>query len=267
MGLFSKKEEVKKEATQQGEVKTVYEERVEREDPAVSERRLWSLNNIFLAIFLGILSVIIELLAVGFFNFDRESALILGLIIITIYAVVLFFLLEPVLLREVRHKEIKHIEKPVIKEVIRTIEKPIYKIIEKPIVKTIEKPIYKTIEKIKTVEKPVIKKVTKEVPVYIKPKIPQGHRYKYVASTTTKIYHLSSSRLARLIRPKNRIYSDSTSDLEKKGFKPSEHIKKELEEDARKHAKRMGKKPEKKHEKKIPKKTTSKGRKVIGKRV
>ncbi|MCA9485254.1 MAG: hypothetical protein KC506_00215 [Nanoarchaeota archaeon] len=45
--------------------------------------------------------------------------------------------------------------------------------------------------------------------------------HSYVASSDSKMFHPTSSRLARLIRPKNRVYGDTYKEMQKKGFKPS----------------------------------------------
>ena len=73
------------------------------------------------------------------------------------YAIILYFLLEPGLLREVNRSEVRTIEKqvdrPVIKEVIKNVDRPVVQI--KEVIK--EVPVYRDV--IKTVEKPVIKEV------------------------------------------------------------------------------------------------------------
>jgi len=56
-------------------------------------------------------------------------------------------------------------------------------------------------------------------------------RKKYVGSTDTKIFHLTSARMSKMIKPKNRVYNNTKKYFTKLGFKPSkellEHEKKE----------------------------------------
>ncbi len=102
---------------------------------------------------------------------------------------------------------------------VRTVEK----IVEKPVVKIVEKPV------VRYRDRPVLK--TQRV-------MPRPKLYKYVGSTETKVYHNTHSRLARLIRPKNRVYSNSESFFKKKGFKASEHIKDKKKEERQKKARK-----------------------------
>ncbi|MAG38230.1 hypothetical protein CMI45_02505 [Candidatus Pacearchaeota archaeon] len=92
----------------------------------------------------------------------------------------------------------------------------------------------------KVVEKPVVYKdrpVLKTQRVMPKPKL-----YKFVGSSESKVYHRTHSRLARLIRPKNRVYSNSESFFKKKGFKSSEDIKDHKKEEREEKAKTSSKK-------------------------
>jgi len=116
------------------------------------------------------------------------------------------------------------VEKPIFREVVRTVEKPVYKkiFIDRPVIRTLYKKIYV----------PLKRKKRKSVP-----------RHKYVASKEGEIYHETSSRLSRLIKRKNRVYADDPKKLEKKGFKPSDHLKEKMIKARRKT--RVGKKSKK----------------------
>lgn len=81
----------------------------------------------------------------------------------------------------------------------------------------------RVVSKTRVIEKPVIREIIREVPKKVERKAQKKH--KFVASTETKIYHFASSRLARLIRAKNRVYSNSEASLKRQGYKPSEHVK------------------------------------------
>lgn len=69
------------------------------------------------------------------------------------------------------------------------------------------------------------KKVEKEEVVKEKKPAVKTVSSNYVASTVTKMFHPTSSRSGRMIQPKNRVYSNSYKDMQKKGFKPSQKSK------------------------------------------
>jgi hypothetical protein len=91
----------------------------------------------------------------------------------------------------------------------------------------VQRIIPKEVEKI--VEKPVVNEVVHYVdrPVKqpVKKKTVKPVSYSYVASTDSKMFHPTSSRLARLIRPKNRVYGNTYKQMQKKGYKPSQKAK------------------------------------------
>jgi hypothetical protein len=145
-----------------------------------------------------ILAVILIAVIVGFIAFSDIPDFFLVILIIVFlvfYSVILFFLIEQINTMEVEVERIKVIEK--------------YTTIDNPVLERIE------------VEKPVIKDIP--IPVYIKEKrkIPRGKRYKYIASEEGKLFHYSTSRLSKLIRPKNVIHSDDPKFFIDKGYKPS----------------------------------------------
>lgn len=176
-----------------------------REEPITRVRtRTYSSSNTPLAIVSGLIVIIGIILSIIYFNFSALESLIL------IASLFIFYALLLILLISMSKKTSRVIRREVVKEV----EKPVIKVVEKPIVKVVEKPV------IRIVEKPR--------------KMPKAKHYKYVGSTTSKIYHESHSRLARLIRPKNRIHSNSKAYFERLGFKPSEHIKTKLKKSKKK---------------------------------
>lgn len=197
-------------------------------EPVVQERRLWNLNNVLAAFIIGAILVIIEFVAMPYFGLTMLEGIMLGLALLVIYAVILFFLLEPRILREVKYTQVKtieqpvvkEIEKPVIKEVIKTIEKPVIKEVVKevPVVKTVEKPV------IKYVERPVVKVVPKPIIRYVeKPRkkleIP---KYDYTGSTETKVYHTRYCRLGKLIKKKYALHANTQAFFKKRKFRPCE---------------------------------------------
>jgi len=108
--------------------------------------------------------------------------------------------------------------------VVRYVERPVEKIVEKPVIRTVEK------EVIKYRDRPVVK---------VQKAIPRSKSFKYVGSTGSKMYHKTSSRLARLIRPKNQVHSNSEAFFIKKGYRASEHIKDDKNEERKKKARKV----------------------------
>lgn len=83
------------------------------------------------------------------------------------------------------------------------------------------KPKAKVIRKVKIIKEKAKKKMTK-----------------YVGSTDSKIYHNTSARIAKMIKLKNRVYSDSPAYLEKLGMKPSRELQIERKKGHQKAAKK-----------------------------
>ena len=161
---------------------------LEELDPEITERKLFNLRNILFVFIIGAVLIFLIIGIIAIFELEIRNALILSLIAVTIYAVILFFLLEPSILREVKSVMVRTVEKPV--EVIRTVEKP--------------------------VEKEVIKRVYVEAPRK-KLNIP---KYEYVGSSETKTFHKRNCRLGKLIKRKYKVSNNSASYFKAKGFKP-----------------------------------------------
>lgn len=205
-------------------------------EPQVQERRLWNLNNVLAAFIIGVVLVAIEFIAVPYiFEGDFKYSIMLALALLVIYAVILFFLLEPKVLREVKYSTIKTVETPVLREV--SVEKPVYKtiekpvirtverIVERPVIRTIEKPVYKTIEKpvirtVTKVSKPIVRTVTKQVVKFKeRPKL-NIPRYDFTGSTETKTYHTRYCRLGKLIKKKYALHANTQDFFKKRKFAP-----------------------------------------------
>ena len=173
---------------------------VSRSEPMVLQRKRWKDGNVLWALLIGLIVVLIELVLIVSFNFDRVEGSLLGVILILLYSSILFFLLEPHILREIRHTQIRTIEKPVIKEVIRTVEKPIFR------------------DVVRTVEMPVERKIY--VPVTSPRKKLDIPKYEYFGSDDTKTYHHRNCRFRKLIKKKNQVHSNSESFFKKKKYSP-----------------------------------------------
>lgn len=199
-----------------------------RANPSINRvvrvRRLWSLGNLMFAFFLGVAIIIIDFIFITLFNLELIISILIATISSIFYAVMLFFLLEPRFMKEIEQNTIETIDRPV--------EKRIF--LERPVIK--EVPVDREVIREVKVEVPVDREVIKEVPVAVpvRRSMPSPVHHKYVGSVTTKIYHSTKSRLARLIRPKNRLYGETRQFFEKKGYKPSHNLLKTFEEESRK---------------------------------
>ena len=161
----------------------------------ITDERLWNEKNFFLALGIGVILIIGAVITLFYTELTFTQGLMILAGLTVLYAIILFFLLEPGILRRVHTSD------------VRTIE------VEKPIIYYKKEPVY--------VEKKVYVKEPK------KPRTPPKV-YKFVASTETKMYHSNSSRLARLIKQKNRIYGDSPQEFAKAGYKPSKSASKRI---------------------------------------
>lgn len=154
----------------------------EEQKETIVEKRILNLTYISLAILIAI----IFFLAVGgamlIFSLTLIPSLILATLAIVIYAIILFFLLEPRILRVIEKTRTEQIEKPILK----------------------------------TIEKPVIKKVFVTKPA----KISAMKRYSYVASKNTGVVHKTSCRSARMIKYKHRVFGNNLKAFEERGFRP-----------------------------------------------
>lgn len=209
---------------------------IEELEPKITETKLWNLNNFFIAFFIGVGFAILAIVLITYFNMNLVDSLILVLVLVVVYASILFFLLESKILREVEQTTIRTIDRPFIKEV--PVEKEV--IVEKPVEKKIfiDRPVIKEVEKKIFVDRPVEKKVSveKEVvvdrpvdrPVVNKVYVPVGAhkekivipKYNFIASTETMTYHTRNCRLGKLIKRKYKISTNSEKILKKRGFKP-----------------------------------------------
>jgi hypothetical protein len=222
MGWFGKKEEVKQEEVKQEQQKPVETQKSQssssEHEETINERKVWQMKNIFIAFWLFVLFIVIAVVSVGLFPSmnDFTNRVILWTVLVIIYAIILFFLLEPGLLREVNRKEYQTIEKQV------TVEKPVYQTIEKPVVKEVIKEVIKEVPVVKEVikEVPVVREVEK--PVYYpvqKPKL-DIPRYDYIASVQTKKYHTNNCRLGKSIKRGYKEFSNNPADFTRKGYAP-----------------------------------------------
>jgi len=175
---------------------------VQQFEPVITEEKLFNMKNFPLAFLLGIIGIILFVVLARLFELDFAYSLLLVLVIVGIYSTILFFLLEPTILKRVHTKEIQTYEKPIIREVIKEVEKPIIH------------------EVIKKVEKPIIREVIRNIFVETPRKKLNIPAYKYRGSSATKTYHKTSCRLSKLIKNKYKISRNDIAYFKKNKFKP-----------------------------------------------
>ncbi len=219
---------------------------VEHLQPQITEKRIWNLNNLFLGLFIAIALVAVGLFLIINYELDLTNSLFIILAIVIIYSGILFFLIEPKILRQVDNTVIHKIEKPVI------IERPVVKEVQVPVEKKvfIDRPVEVIKEVIKEVQVPVEKQVIKEVQVPVEKTVfvdrpverivqvpaqsddtvfvvheetenkPSPLKYSFVASEQTRVYHTKNCRLGKLIKKKYKLVSDNENDFIKEKFQP-----------------------------------------------
>ena len=156
-------------------------------NPIITEKRVWNQKNILIAILSSIFVVIFEFVAVFFVGLLRPYALFLGFVLIIIYAIFLFFLLEPKLMREIIRTEVISVERPVIKEIVKEVPRDIVREVQKPVTQTLTKTVYVPIPRKKL-----------EIP-----------KYDYVGSSETKTFHTRNCRFGKLIKRKYKVSNNS----------------------------------------------------------
>lgn len=208
----------------------------ERLEPKIVERRIWNLNHIFLGLFIAIVFIAIGFFLIINYDLDLTNSLIVVLVIVVVYSSILFFLIEPKVLRQVDNTVVQRVERPVLieKPVVKEVpvekkifvDRPVEVIkevpVEKEIIKEIEVPIEKTVYIDRPVEKVV--EVPSEptiitVPQETKKRTP-SLKYSFVASEETRVYHTKNCRLGKLIKRKYKLVSDNEKDFIKAKFRP-----------------------------------------------
>lgn len=197
MSWFSKKEGEQKAPDLKNSSDYQHEE-------VIKEKRLWQLRNIFIAFWIFVVFVIGAFVAVGFFQFDYNDRIVLWASLSIVYAIILYFLLEPGMLREINRTETHTVEKEVVREV--------------PVIKEVRVPV------VQQVEKPVIREIIKEVPVIKTVEVPRAKlnipRYDFIGSVASKVYHKNNCRLGKSIKKKYKEFSNDPNFFKKRGYKP-----------------------------------------------
>lgn len=189
-------------------------------EPEIREKKNLNIKYGGFAIVIAIVLVLIQFGLIYFLDLNSTEIWISAFILITIFGVTIYFLIEPQKEKEIRQKiietEIRTVEKPIIKEVIKTIE------VEKPIIQEIQTP-----RETQT--------IVREVPVYkdlksvyadysytpIKTTKKKTYKtYGFIGSTETKTYHKSNCRFSKLIKPKYKLRGTTESFFKRKKYTP-----------------------------------------------
>ena len=165
-------------------------EEIQHLKPEIREKRLWNLNNFFLSIVILLIISVIFLIIRFTFDFELIYLVIIACFFIIVYAIILFFLLEPKVLREISKTTVRTIKTPTLREVI--VEKPIQ------IMHETEKKIY-------------ISNPRKKL------NIP---KYDYLGSSQTMTYHKKICRFSKLIKKKYKVVNNDPNYFIKNKYHP-----------------------------------------------
>ncbi|MBR9704616.1 hypothetical protein GOV12_04335 [Candidatus Pacearchaeota archaeon] len=175
-------------------------EGVKKVESYTKERRVREEGNKLIAVIVGVLLLIISIIIIFGLNLNTGQIIVFILIILGFYVIVISFLFERKLIKEIYNSITNTVDRPVV--MIKEINKG------------------KRINVIHEVPKPIIHRVITPVdrPVIIKGKpVP---RYEYSGSTETKTFHKNTCRFSRLIKRKYKIYSNNSGFFIKKRFRP-----------------------------------------------
>jgi hypothetical protein len=179
---------------------------IDRVESYVKENRIREEGNGLIAIIVGILLLMISIIIVFFLELSTIQIIIFIIIILCFYVIVLSFLFEYKLIKEIISTITKTQDRPVYKE----IRVPINKGVRVPVIYEVEKPIIRDV--IRTVDRPVLIKEKRE-----KLNIP---KYEYLGSTQAKTFHSRNCRLSKLIKRKYKLSNNDFQFFIKKGFVP-----------------------------------------------
>lgn len=181
----------------------------------VTETKTWGFKNFLLAFFVLGVFLLIGFISSGTILTANIEKVILWTVLCILYAIILYFLLEPGVTREISKKEIRTVDN----EIIRNI--PVIKRVE--VEKRVEVPVEKEVAVIREVKVPVIKEI--QVPVEKKvfiptdvPKRSSSPSYEFVASSSAKTFHKNSCRLSKSIKRKYKEFSNDSRVFRRKGY-------------------------------------------------
>lgn len=181
-------------------------EGVKQTNSLVRDKRVREEGNTIIAVTVGILLFIISIIIVFGLSLSTGQIIVFILIILAFYVIVLSFLFEPRLIREIISTITNTIEKPVYRE----IRVPVNQGKRIPVIYEIEKPIIRDV--IRTVDRPVLIKEKRK-----KLNIP---KYEFLGSSETRVFHRRACRFSKLIKRKYKISSNDPQFFIKRRFIP-----------------------------------------------
>lgn len=171
----------------------VTKEKIEVFPSKITEKKIWNLNNFFIALGIGLVIIISFFVILAFFDLNFLNGIILLTFFIIAYAIILFFLLEPEIIREISQTTLKTIkEEPIIKEIF--------------VKKSVQIP-YETENRIYITNPKSEKKLN----------IP---KYDYIGSIQAGTYHKKICRLSKLIKKKYKVLNNDPNYFIKNNYKP-----------------------------------------------
>lgn len=176
------------------------EERFQKVERFVKEEKRKEEGNLFIAVIVGVLLILICYIFITEFKLNTNQMIIFIILVVAFYIIILSFLFEHRLIREIINTITNTIEAPSEKEVIRRVDRPVIYEVPKPIIREVIRPI----------DRPVIIKGDKlNIP-----------KYDYAGSLLTRIYHKRSCRLGKSIKKKYKIFNNDPKYFAKNGFSP-----------------------------------------------
>lgn len=181
-------------------------------EPEIVEKKNWEMKHVGFALGLGFALIIVQFISMTIFNLEPVGAWILAFVLIVIFGIAVYFLMEPTIEKEIRQKiietNLQTVDRPVVQEVIKTVE------VEKPVVREVpiikEVPVYRP-QKTVYVARKERKTVVKRAPTI---------KYDFVGSKIQKVYHTSSCRLGKSIEKKYLVKAPTSSLFRRLKYKP-----------------------------------------------
>jgi hypothetical protein len=181
-------------------------------EPEIVEKTNWELKHVGFAVILAFILALIQFGVMTFLKLEATPSWILGFILIVIFGIVVYFLIQPKKEKEIRQRivetELQTIDRPIDREVIRTIE------VEKPVIREI--PIIKEVPVYKNPRTVYIAKSSKKSSTRRTPSI----KYNFIGSKQTKTYHKFSCRLSKTINPKSKVRGPTANYFRRLKYKP-----------------------------------------------
>lgn len=181
-------------------------------EPEVIEKTNWEFKHARFAIIFSFMLVLIQIGFMYFLNLEGSAPWILAFILLTFFGITIYFLVQPRKEKEIRQK--------IIETELKTISPQTnLEISKKPIEMNNQLKIIPAQREVPVYREPrtvYIAKSSKVNKIQRSPKM----TYEFVGSKLTKVYHKSSCRLGKSIKPNLRIKGQSIAFFRKLRYKP-----------------------------------------------